>query len=619
MKTYLLPLVALLFFVNCNNQPAIQTEIAIVGGGASGVTAALQAARMGQKVTIFEPTEWLGGMLTSAGVSAIDGNHNLPSGIWGEFREHLYDHYGGPEAVFTGWVSRTQFEPSFGNEVFQKMVAAEENITVEYGWYIESVDLQNNKVVGATFTDRKGGTLSVSADVFIDGTEYGDLLARAGADYSINMETYDETKEEAAPRKPLPYVQDLTYVAILEDIGTEGPIIEKPASYDPAEFDCMCKQVCSENIEDLIDCDYMLDYGRLPNDKFMINWPTKGNDFYAEILEQSYDERDSILAYAKEFTKSWIYFMQTEGGYTNLQLAADEFPSEDGYPLIPYIRESRRLVGVDRLFLYDIQDPYAMPERPLYKTGIAVGDYPVDHHRKKNPVPNQFDFPKIPSYSVPYGSLIPQEIDGLIVADKSISVSNLANGTTRLQPVVLQLGQAAGAAAALAVQNRIEPRNVDVRTLQQELLDADMFLMPYMDVQPDHPAFESVQRVGLAGVMRGEGIPYLWANETRIYPDSVVQRENLNDILQRLELPDFNRNELTQQSVLGFLVDQSPSFTSVEDLENETWFSANKEAMNFAGDRSPITRIQLAWLIDAIFDPFTADQVQIGFENPMLD
>lgn len=52
MKTYLLPLVALLFFVNCNNQPTIQTEIAIVGGGASGVTAALQAARMGDRKSV---------------------------------------------------------------------------------------------------------------------------------------------------------------------------------------------------------------------------------------------------------------------------------------------------------------------------------------------------------------------------------------------------------------------------------------------------------------------------------------------------------------------------------------------------------------------------------------
>lgn len=619
MKRYLLPLFALLFLVNCSEQPAIQTEIAIVGGGASGVTAALQAARMGQNVVIMEPTEWLGGMLTSAGVSAIDGNHNLPSGIWGEFREHLYEYYGGPDSVFTGWVSRTQFEPSFGNQVLQKMVAEEENITVNYGWYIDSVTVVNNRITEAHFTDRNGGSISVIAQVFIDGTEYGDLLALAGAEYSINMETFDQTKEEAAPREPLPYVQDLTYVAILEDIGTDGPIVEKPDSYDPAEFDCMCKQVCSENIEDLIDCDYMLDYGRLPNDKFMINWPTKGNDFYAEILEKSYDERDSILAYAKEFTQSWIYFMQTEGGYTNLQLAADEFPSEDGYPLIPYIRESRRLVGLDRLFLYDIKDPYAMPERPLYKTGIAVGDYPVDHHRKKNPVPNQFDFPKIPSYNVPFGSLIPQEVDGLIVADKSISVSNLANGTTRLQPVVLQLGQAAGAAAALAVQNEVEPREVNVRELQEVLIDADMFLMPYMDLQADHPAFEASQKVGLSGVMRGEGIPYLWANETRFYPDSVVQRDNLNEILNRLQLPDFNRNELTQQSVLGYLVDQSGDFSGIDEVEAQSWYQNESRELGFIGDRSPITRIQLAWLIDNIYDPFTADQVQIGFENPKLD
>lgn len=58
MKRYHLPLFALLFLVNCSEQPAIQTEIAIVGGGASGVTAALQAARMGQNVVIMESTEW---------------------------------------------------------------------------------------------------------------------------------------------------------------------------------------------------------------------------------------------------------------------------------------------------------------------------------------------------------------------------------------------------------------------------------------------------------------------------------------------------------------------------------------------------------------------------------
>nr|HAD51540.1 FAD-dependent oxidoreductase [Algoriphagus sp.] len=64
-------------------------DVLIVGGGASGTAAGIAAARMGSKTLIVEPTTWLGGMLTSAGVSAIDGNHRLPSGIWGEFRDSL--------------------------------------------------------------------------------------------------------------------------------------------------------------------------------------------------------------------------------------------------------------------------------------------------------------------------------------------------------------------------------------------------------------------------------------------------------------------------------------------------------------------------------------------------
>ncbi|TFH00472.1 MAG: FAD-dependent oxidoreductase, partial [Calditrichales bacterium] len=92
-----------------------ETDVLITGGGTSGVAAAIQAARQNVNVVIVEETPWLGGMLTAAGVSAIDGNHRMPSGIWGEFRQKLYDHYGGAEAVATGWVSNTLFEPSFAN------------------------------------------------------------------------------------------------------------------------------------------------------------------------------------------------------------------------------------------------------------------------------------------------------------------------------------------------------------------------------------------------------------------------------------------------------------------------------------------------------------------------
>ena len=105
-------------------------DVLVVGGGASGVTAALQSARMGMRVLIVEETAWLGGMLTSAGVSAIDGNERLPAGLWGEFRGKLADHYGGLDKLVTGWVSNVLFEPSVGNHVLHKMVAKEKSLTL---------------------------------------------------------------------------------------------------------------------------------------------------------------------------------------------------------------------------------------------------------------------------------------------------------------------------------------------------------------------------------------------------------------------------------------------------------------------------------------------------------
>ena len=69
-------------------------------------------------------------MLSAAGVSATDGNHRLPSGIWREFRERIYAHYGGPDAVNTGWVSNTHFEPHVADRIFKEMAAAEPSLRV---------------------------------------------------------------------------------------------------------------------------------------------------------------------------------------------------------------------------------------------------------------------------------------------------------------------------------------------------------------------------------------------------------------------------------------------------------------------------------------------------------
>lgn len=506
-----------------------QTDVLIIGGGASGTTAAIQAARLGAQVVVLEETVWLGGMLTAAGVSAIDGNHRLPSGLWAEFRQHLYDYYGGPEAVETGWVSNTLFEPSVGNQILKKMVAAENNIQVFYEtkWN----DIQRKDGVWRVETQLQSGRkLALQAKVLIDATELGDVMASLNVPYYLGMDSKALTKEPFALEEANDIVQDLTYVVTLRDFG-EGAdkTIKRPKNYNKEEFEGCCDVSDPATfVKDNNDCFKMLTYGRLPNNKFMINWPKKGNDIYLNIVEKSPSERTKALEEAKQMTLRFVYYIQHELGFKHLGIDFNEYPTKDGFPMIPYHRESRRLQAKSLFALQHVMTPYDTPEA-YYRTGVVVGDYTIDHHHYKYGNAPEIDFVKIrvPSYNVPMGSLIPKEFDGLIVAEKSIGVTNIVNGATRLQPVVLGIGQASGVIAALAVRHGISPAEVSIREVQTTLLDHQAYIMPYIDVHPHDPHFKVMQKIGATGVLKGFGVPYKWANQMWFYPERTVSEYEL--------------------------------------------------------------------------------------------
>ena len=97
---------------------------------------------------------------------------------------------------------------------------------------------------------------------------------------------------------------------------------------------------------------------------------------------------------------------------------------------------------------------------------------------------------------MPYRALVPEAIDGLLACDKNASVSHIANGATRLQPVVLGLGQAAGMAAAMCVDRGCQPRDLDVRSLQEALVsdpEAPAAVVPLFDRTPRSPDWGEVQ------------------------------------------------------------------------------------------------------------------------------
>lgn len=639
---FLIPILFLGIINPAKGKPApkkqtVKCDVLVVGGGCAGVCAAIQSARLGVNTVLVEHTPWLGGMLTTAGVSATDGNHFLPTGLWGEFRQKLYDHYGGASTVNTGWVSYTLFEPGVGNNIFHQIVDAETSLSLYHGYRPVTVIKEGNKVTGAVFHNENGDELTVYATISIGADETGDFMKMAGVPYRIGVEARSETGEPGASPVALDIIQDLTYVAILKDFG-EGmdKTIPEPPGYDPDKYNCTCQEVCDSSAPH--SCNQMFNYGKLPNGKFMINWPVNGNDYYLNILEMTPEEREAALVAAKNHTLGWIYFMQTVGGYSHYGIAEGEYPTTDSLPFYPYHRESRRMEGLVMFRIQDILDPYGTPSGDLYKTGISVGDYPVDHHHGKSPVPISESFPKIPSFAVPYGTLIPKVTDGLLVCEKSHSVTHMVNGCTRLQPCVMATGQAAGAAAAISVLENAQPRNIPLRNLQQTLLDANAWCLPFVDVPVGRWSFQEVQRIGLAGVMKGTGVPSGWANKTYFYPENEVSeirasqifaasigKDEITTLSLELTKDESISREKAVQAVHELTGSPSPQhmtpyftdvpedheyFDAIQVAKEAGWLDGWADTSSFAPDQA-ILREELAAMLDRALDPFNNLPVEI--------
>lgn len=498
----------------------LETDVLIVGGGTGGTAAALQAARRGARTTLVSEFPWLGGMLTSAGVSAPDGNELVAfqTGIWGAFLRELQHRH--PEGLDHGWVSFFTYDPRIGAEIFADWVAELPNLQWIAGQVPLEVLKHGDRVTGVRFRD-----LTVRAKVTLDGTELGDLLALAEIPYRWGWEWQAEFAEPSAPitanaltdRYP---VQAPTWVVIMQDFGSgkEAPPIPAPMNASPAQFEKAWKNYGGERF---------LNYGRLPGNRFMINWPIYGNDYGEGVqrLIESETARQAFLQESLWHSQSFAHFVQSTLG-RRYGLAADIFPVSQpsdrtalpnlgggAYALHPYFRESRRLKGMVTLREQDI---LPLPNGQVAQlstdvrgqiSAIAIGNYANDHHYPSGEINLQ---PKSvrwggrwtgTPFTIPYDCLVPETTDGLLVCEKNISVSHITNGATRLQPVVLGIGQAAGMAAALCVERNCQPRELEVRSLQEALLSdkiAPAAVIPLFNLPTHHPEWLDWQQYYLS-------------------------------------------------------------------------------------------------------------------------
>ncbi len=490
----------------------ISTDVLIVGAGTGGVAAAIQAARSGVSTILATEFSWLGGMLTSGGVCAPDGNELAAwqTGLWGEFLKELQRRQVG--GLDNAWVSLFTYHPAVGAAIFADWTQELDNLNVIKTGKPLSVLKQSDRITEVVFFN-----LIVEATITIDATELGDLLAIAEIPHRWGWELQAEFNEPSAPVEHNELTdkytaQAPTWVFLLQNYDsqlnqTQPSLLSPKLAQDYSGFNNSWQNYGADNF---------LNYGKLTDNLYMINWPIAGNDYGIGLnrLLESATATEEFLKESYYHSYNYAEYLQAELN-SNYRLANNIFPQQENnifydpeikidpaFALHPYYRESRRVQGKTMITEHDILPVQngSVAALPVNEKGqvnaIAIGNYPNDHHYPG------FDFPLQPKsikwggrwtgtpFTIPYDAIIPESTDGLLVCEKNISVSHIANGSTRLQPIVMNIGQAAGMAAKLCIENKCQPRELEVRTLQEALLQdefAPSAVIPLFNLSPKDP------------------------------------------------------------------------------------------------------------------------------------
>lgn len=437
----------------------LKVPVLVLGGGTGGLAAALQCARSGTDCLLVTPGPWLGGMLSSSGVSAPDGNElsAWQTGLWGALLRELRQCI--PEGLDHNWVSCFGFQPAQAEGVLQAWVSQASQLQWLPNLALKELRRRGDRLESALFN---GGdhSLEVKFELLVDGTELGESLPLADLPFRLGWEAQELWQEPSAPSQAR--------------LGSEAFFQEQPVQSPTWVVLGQWQGPWDHQLAPagLARC---LSYGRLPGDLVMLNWPLNGNDWHSDPgaafspdPERRLRQQQGMQAHSLNYLES---LSQASGGRLG---PATAFPGGRSLALQAYWRESRRLIGCSTVLEQDLLP--GSPNQNQRRQSIAVGNYPNDHHYPGS------DWPLAPKsqpwggrwsgtpFCIPFGALHGPQALNLLMADKGIAVSHMANGATRLGPLVLNVGQAAGLAAALCQQKSLLPSELPVAELQAALL-----------------------------------------------------------------------------------------------------------------------------------------------------
>lgn len=504
-----------------SNALASHADIVVLGGGLGGVSATLAAARLGQRVILVEALDWLGGQLTAQAVppdehpwieslTASQSYAALRRGIRDYYRQHLPLTESARATLCLnpgqGNVSTLCHEPWVAAKVIDALLAphvAAGRVMVLKEHRIVRIETDGDHLSAVHLLDLVGNDPhTLTAALFIDATELGDVLELAGVEHVFGAESQAQTQElHALPEADPLDQQAITWCFAADYLPGEDHTIAKPTDYDrfktlqlacwpgpqfswtlsdfvthqPRERPLFAGPTDEATLYDLwharrIAYRHHFEPGAYPSDITLGNWPQM--DYWERpVVGVSPQAQAQALEQARQFSLSFFYWMQTDAprrdhgyGYPGLRLRGDVLGTPDGLAKQAYYREGRRIqaeftvleqhLGVKAR--QGLGQGHDRAER--FHDSVGIGAYRIDLHpstRGRNTV----DIDAFP-FQIPLGALLPVRVDNLLPACKNLGTTRVTNGALREHATEWSIGEASGTLAAFALQKQQPARAV---------------------------------------------------------------------------------------------------------------------------------------------------------------
>ena len=409
-------------------------DVIVAGSGPAGVSAAIMAARMGARTLLLEWNNCPGGISTSGMMSHWTGS--VTSKLYTEILTRQAEKV---EGTGHGKIVQ-QIDPELLKSVYFEMLG-EAGADILLYTFAAGVVMDGNRVTGV-ITESKSGRRVFMAKVVVDGTGDGDVAAYAGAEYFKGRES-DGRMQPCTLMFKVAGV-DLSRAVLLGSF-------ESTHQTERGELQALAKAHIP------YPAGHLLAYKSTLPGIVTLNMTnvteidgTKAEDLTrAEITAR--EQMPAIIAYLREFVP----------GYEHCYIISAAS--------LMGVREPRHFKG-----MYTLNEEDILTARVFDDWVVRGAHFNFDVHNltgaglDKTGVQHKWTQPK--GYTIPYGCLIPAKTNGLLLAGRCISGTHIAHSNFRVMPICCGIGEAAGVAAAIAAKAGIEPRDVDVKAIQAQLV-----------------------------------------------------------------------------------------------------------------------------------------------------